>query len=308
VEQQSLGYHRHGLSRYVRTSATDCCSRATLLIRQLVGLYTRLCRRSAAWNRPLCQAYTAAAMSAASDHVVCLADVQAAATRIAPLVHRTPVLTCAHLDKLASDGTTDGAPRHAFFKCELFQKSGSFKARGACNAVTRLSDEHAARGVCTHSSGNHAQALAVAAKLRGVPAYIVMPTNAPAVKRRAVEEYGGHVIECAPTQAAREAAAAKVVADTGAAFIHPSEHPDVIAGQGTIALELLPQAVEALAPAAPGAPALDAVIVPIGGGGMTSGVAAAVKVRCCAGHISGALTTGPVLCCGADTAASAGTA
>lgn len=188
----------------------------------------------------------------------------------------------AAIDELASAGVGDGLQRRAVFKCELFQKSGSFKARGATNAVLKLSPEAAAKGVCTHSSGNHAQALAIAARMRDIPSYIVMPSNAPAVKRAAVQGYGGRVIECASTQAAREAAASKVVEETGATFIHPSEHPDVIAGQGTIALELIPQAGRHFASggaATKGAPPLDAIIVPIGGGGMTSGVAVATKVR-----------------------------
>jgi threonine dehydratase len=213
------------------------------------------------------------------------ADVAAAAARVASLVHLTPVLTCASLDAAAGG-------REVYFKCELFQRSGSFKARGACNAVALLAPEAAAKGVCTHSSGNHAQALAIAARLRGIPAHIVMPSNAPAIKRRAVEGYGATVYECAPTQAAREAEAARVAAATGAEFVHPSEDPRVMAGAGTLALELLVQVAQArglaLAPGGGSAaatlaalaalpePVLDAVIVPIGGGGMISGVATAV--------------------------------
>src|SRR5919205_4616973 len=125
-----------------------------------------------------------------------LRDVRAAAGRIAGLAHRTPVMTCATLDRLAG--------RSLFFKCENFQKAGAFKFRGACNAVRRLAPEAAARGVVTHSSGNHAQALALAAHLRGITAHVVMPTSASAVKRRAVEEYGGRVVPCAPNLAARE--------------------------------------------------------------------------------------------------------
>jgi threonine dehydratase/serine racemase len=185
-----------------------------------------------------------------------LADIQAAAERIARLAHRTPVMTCATLDLLAG--------RSLFFKCEHLQKAGAFKFRGACNAVRKLLAEIAARGVVTHSSGNHAQALALAAKLRGIPAHVVMPRTASPVKRRAVEEYGGHVVECEPTLAARETTAAAVQAETGATMIPPYNHPDVIAGQGTAALELLEQVS-----------ALDAIIAPVGGGGLLAGTALA---------------------------------
>src|SRR5262245_62558806 len=136
------------------------------------------------------------------DYAADLPSVRAAARRLAGLAHRTPVLTCATLDRLAG--------RSLYFKCENFQKAGAFKFRGACNAVLNLPAEAAARGVVTHSSGNHAQALALAAKMRDIPAHVVMPRNASPVKRRAVEEYGGRVIECAPTLAAREATAAAV--------------------------------------------------------------------------------------------------
>jgi threonine dehydratase/serine racemase len=181
-----------------------------------------------------------------------------AARRIAGLAHRTPVMTCATLDRLAG--------RALFLKCENFQKVGAFKFRGACNAVWKLSAEMAARGVVTHSSGNHAQALALAARLRGIMAHIVVPTSAPQVKRRAVEEYGGKVIECAPTLAAREETATAVVAATGATLIPPYDHPDVIAGQGTAALELLDQVAD-----------LDAIIAPVGGGGLMAGMCIAAN-------------------------------
>ncbi len=183
-----------------------------------------------------------------------LVDVREAARRIAGLAHRTPVATCATLDRLAG--------RSLFFKCEHLQKAGAFKFRGACNAVTKLSPEAAGRGVVTHSSGNHAQALALAAKLRGIPAHIVMPSNASPVKRRAVQEYGGRVVECEPTLAARETTAAAVLAETGATLIPPYNHPDVIAGQGTTALELLEQI-----------PDLNALVAPVGGGGLVAGIA-----------------------------------
>ena len=158
------------------------------------------------------------------------------------------------------------AGRSLFFKCEQLQKVGAFKFRGACNAVYRLTSAVAARGVVTHSSGNHAQALALAAKLRNIPAHIVMPSNASPVKRRAVEGYGARVIPCEPKLEAREATAAAVLAETGATLIPPYNHPDVIAGQGTAALELLEQA-----------PGLDAIIAPVGGGGLLCGVTLAAK-------------------------------
>jgi threonine dehydratase/serine racemase len=203
-----------------------------------------------------------------------LEAVQAAARRLAGWAHRTPVVTCATLDRLAG--------RELFFKCEHLQKAGAFKFRGACNAVMKLSTEVAARGVATHSSGNHAGALALAARLRGIPAHVVMPSNASPVKRRAVEEYGGRVVECEPTLEARERIAAEVLAETGATLIPPYNHPDVIAGQGTVALELLEQV-----------PGLDAVIAPVGGGGLVSGICVALReaapsVRMFAGEPAGA--------------------
>jgi threonine dehydratase len=215
------------------------------------------------------------------------------------------VLTCRSLDALATAAA--GTPVELFFKCELFQVTGSFKARGATNAVLSLPPGAAA--VCTHSSGNHAAALAYAARVAGLPAHIVMPSNAPGVKREAVAGYGGIITECAPTQAAREAAAAGVVASTGAVFVHPSEDPAVIAGQGTLALELLAQvpprpAAAAAAAAAAGddarpPPPLDVLVVPVGGGGMISGVAVAAK----GAHPGGALRVIGAEPAGADDAA-----
>jgi threonine dehydratase/serine racemase len=187
-----------------------------------------------------------------------LGDIRAAAQRIAGIAHRTPVVTNETLDRLTG--------RQLFFKCENLQKVGAFKFRGACNAVRKLTPETAARGVVTHSSGNHAQALALAAKLSGIPAHIVMPSTASPVKRRAVEGYGGRVVTCAPTLEAREETAAAILKETGATLIPPYNHPDVIAGQGTVALELL-DAV----------PRLDAVIAPVGGGGLISGIALATR-------------------------------
>ncbi len=187
-----------------------------------------------------------------------LAAIRAARVRIAPHVHRTPVLTCRSLDAEA------GA--RLFFKCENFQKIGAFKARGATNAVFALTADQAARGVVTHSSGNHGAALAYAAARRGIPAWVVMPDNAPRVKQDNVRRQGATIRFCAPTAAAREAECAQVQAETGAVLVHPFDNPDVIAGQGTAALELLEDA-----------PDLDAVIAPVGGGGLLSGTAIAAK-------------------------------
>ncbi len=187
-----------------------------------------------------------------------LAAVREAAARIKGTVHRTPVMTCDTLDRLAG--------RRLYFKCENLQKVGAFKYRGATNAVLKLTDAEAAKGVVTHSSGNHAQALALAARVRGIPAYIVMPKNAPAVKKAAVEGYGGQVTLCEPNLAAREEAAARLVKETGAALIPPFDHVDVIAGQGTVALELLEDV-----------PDLDAIITPVGGGGLLAGCTVAAR-------------------------------
>jgi len=188
---------------------------------------------------------------------VTFVEIQEAAERIRPLVHRTPVMTCETLNRL-----TD---KQLFFKCENLQKVGAFKFRGASNAVAQLTEEQKRRGVCTHSSGNHAQALALAARQQGIPAYIVMPETAPQVKVDSVRGYGAEITFCEPTQAAREATANELVERTGATFIHPYDNPQVIAGQGTAALELLEDV-----------PGLDAVICPVGGGGLASGTCLAV--------------------------------
>jgi threonine dehydratase len=190
-------------------------------------------------------------------HIPTLADIQQAAARIRPYAHRTPVLTCDSLNRAI------GA--QLFCKCENFQKVGAFKFRGACNAVFALAEAEAQRGVATHSSGNHAAALALAARLRGIPAHIVMPMNAPAVKKAAVAGYGGRIVFCEPTLAAREATLTRVVQDTGATFIHPYNDPRVVAGQGTAVLELCTDV-----------PELDLVLVPVGGGGLLSGTALTV--------------------------------
>ncbi|HVN33636.1 MAG TPA: pyridoxal-phosphate dependent enzyme [Casimicrobiaceae bacterium] len=187
-----------------------------------------------------------------------LAAIRAAATRIAPFVHRTPVLTCRSIDAEV------GAALH--FKCENFQKVGAFKARGATNAVSSLSASVAAKGVVTHSSGNHGAALAYAARARGIPAWIVMPENAPRVKQENVRRFGATIRFCAPTPAAREEACAEVQRQTGAILVHPFDNVHVIAGQGTAALEL-----------ADAVPDLDIVIAPVGGGGLLSGTSIAMR-------------------------------
>lgn len=183
---------------------------------------------------------------------VILADVQAAADRIRGLVHETPVVTSETLDRLAGC--------EIFLKCENLQKAGAFKARGAMNAVLLLSDHIRARGVATHSSGNHGAALARAAQIKGVPAYIVVPANAKQVKQDAIRGYGGEVILCEPTLKAREEMLDKVIRETGATIVHPYDQDEIIAGQGTAALELIDQV-----------PQLDALVVPVGGGGLLAG-------------------------------------
>ena len=185
-------------------------------------------------------------------------DIREAHRRIAPYIHRTPVMSSEAIDGLY------GA--ELFFKCENFQKAGAFKSRGATNAVFSLSEEEAKKGVATHSSGNHAGALALAAQRRGIPAYVVMPRNAPHVKRAATEGYGAKITFCEPTLEARETELHKVLERTGATFIHPFNNPVVIAGQGTAALELLEDV-----------PDLVAVMAPVGGGGLMSGTALAVS-------------------------------
>ena len=187
-----------------------------------------------------------------------LNSIRAAHERIRPHVHRTPVLRSERLNE---------ASRAAlYFKCENFQKIGAFKARGATNAVFSLDEATAERGVATHSSGNHGAALARAAKLRGIPAHIVMPSNSAKVKMRAVEGYGARVVLCEPTEAAREATCADVISSTGATLIHSFENEEVMAGQGTTAVELLEDV-----------PDLDLVMCPIGGGGLLCGTAVAAK-------------------------------
>jgi threonine dehydratase len=187
-----------------------------------------------------------------------LGAIRAAHARIGPHVHRTPVFRCRSLDAEV------GAELH--FKCENLQKVGAFKARGATNAVFSLTDGEARHGVVTHSSGNHGAALAYAARARGIPAWVVMPENAPKVKQDNVRRFGATIRFCAPTVAARETACAAIQSETGALLIHPFDDARVIAGQGTAALELL----EAV-------PDLDILIAPVGGGGLLSGTAIAAR-------------------------------
>ena len=186
-----------------------------------------------------------------------LKEIREAHERIKPYIHRTPVLTCSALNRMCS--------AELFFKCENFQKVGAFKTRGATNTVFSLSDEEASKGVATHSSGNHAAALALAAQRRGIKAYVVMPKNSPVIKQNAVKGYGAEITFCEPTLKAREDTLAKVVERTGAAFVHPYNDYRVIAGQGTAALELLEDV-----------PDLDIVMAPVGGGGLLSGTSISV--------------------------------
>jgi threonine dehydratase len=186
-----------------------------------------------------------------------ISAIRAAHERIRQYIKRTPVITSLHLDEEIGASL--------FFKCENFQEIGAFKARGATNAVFALDEMTASRGVVTHSSGNHGAALARAAKLRGIPAHIVMPSNSTKVKIRAVERLGGQIIFCEPNEASREAICAEVISKTGAALIHPFENENVIAGQGTAVIELLEE-VDA-----------DFVMCPVGGGGLLAGTAVAAK-------------------------------
>lgn len=185
-----------------------------------------------------------------------LDDVRRAADRIAAHSNRTPVHRCRHLESLAGC--------ELFFKCEMFQRTGSFKFRGAANAALKLGAEAAKRGLVTHSSGNHGQALAAAGKLIGAPVYVVMPTGASAFKRKAIEGYGATVVPCEWTAESRLSMLSETARRTGGIVIPPYDHPDIIAGQGTAALELLDEVRD-----------LDAIVAPIGGGGLISGMAIA---------------------------------
>jgi threonine dehydratase len=183
-------------------------------------------------------------------------DIQRTHAKVGPYIHKTPVLT--------SSALNENDHCQLFFKCENFQKTGSFKIRGALNAVLSLAPDQIGNGVTTHSSGNHAAALAYAAKLRGIPAYVVMPDTAPGIKKRAVASYGAEIIFCSADLASRESTVSEVISRTGATFIHPYNYFDTIAGQGTVGLELLEQV-----------PDLDFVVTPVGGGGLLSGTAIA---------------------------------
>ena len=206
-------------------------------------------------------------------YAVSIDDIRAAAGRIKSVGHRTPILTSQTLDKMAG--------RKLFFKCENFQKVGAFKLRGGWNAVSMLSDEEAAKGVCTHSSGNHAQALAFSAMKRGIASYIVMPNNVPDVKLDAVKGYGANITLCEPTLEARKTTLDEIVKKTGAHVVHPFNNPNVIAGQGTAALEMIEDLGE-----------LDAIIAPIGGGGLMSGTCVTTRSLLPEAKLFGAEPTG----------------
>lgn len=184
--------------------------------------------------------------------------VQEAHERIRSLIHRTPVMTCATLDGESGN--------RVFLKCENLQRGGAFKFRGACNAILQLTPDERKRGVVTHSSGNHAQALALAARINGITCRVVMPTSAPEVKRRATAGYGAEIIPCEPTLEARLATAARVIAETGAVMVPPYDDDRIIAGAGTAALELLDEVGD-----------LDAILTPVGGGGLLAGTALAAQ-------------------------------
>lgn len=185
--------------------------------------------------------------------------IQQAHERIKPYIHRTPVMTSSGLNELAGCSL--------YFKCENFQKIGAFKARGAMNAILSLTPEQRAKGIATHSSGNHAQAVARAAKIVGVPSYIVMPKTAPEIKKRGVRGYGGQIFECEPTVESRESTLAEVIRNTGATEVHPFNNYAVITGQATAAKELIEDINEKL----------DVMLAPVGGGGLLSGTLLAVK-------------------------------
>jgi threonine dehydratase len=187
-----------------------------------------------------------------------LEDIRQAHLRIQPFIHRTPILTSTAIDEMAGC--------RIFFKCENFQKVGAFKARGAANAVAKLTEAQKKNGVATHSSGNHAAALARAATVAGIKSYIVMPSNAPEIKKKAVKGYGGEVIECEPNLQARETTLQAVVDRTGATFIPPYDYFDVIEGQATCALEMWDEHIP-----------FDVVMAPVGGGGLLAGTALTTK-------------------------------
>jgi len=207
------------------------------------------------------------------QYATSISEIEAAVRRLQGVVHRTPIATCRQLDEVAG--------REVFIKCENLQKVGAFKYRGASNAVMQLSSEQASAGVVTHSSGNHAQALALAARLRSIPAWIVMPSNAPQIKQDAVADYGATIVLCEPTLAARETTAADIMAQQKATFIHPYNDARVIAGQATVGVEILEQVTE-----------LDAIVAPVGGGGLLAGIALAAKALNPSIRVYGAEPTG----------------
>lgn len=190
------------------------------------------------------------------NHIPNLDDIKEAHERIKPFIHQTPVLTSTSINALAGC--------EIYFKCENFQKIGAFKARGGMNAVLSLSKEEQEKGITTHSSGNHAQAIALAAKTVGTKAYIVMPSNAPIIKKNGVKALDGEIIECEPTLEARESTVQQVIDRTGATFVHPFNNYDVIAGQATTTVELIAEI-----------PNLEIIMAPVGGGGLLSGTALA---------------------------------
>ena len=206
------------------------------------------------------------------EYSVSIEDVFAAAARLDGIVKRTPVVSAEGIDEIAG--------RQVLMKCENLQHIGAFKFRGATNAVIMLGDA-AEKGVCTHSSGNHAQALSMAAKNRGIDAYIVMPKTAPRVKVLGVKDQGAELTFCEPTLAARESTAGEIIDRTGAALVHPYDNPDVIAGQGTAALEFFQQAGE-----------LDAIVSPVGGGGLMSGTSVTIRALTPDARIFGAEPAG----------------
>ena len=192
------------------------------------------------------------------QYAISISEIEAAVKRLTGVVHRTPIATCQQLDEVAG--------RKVFVKCENLQKVGAFKYRGASNAVLQLNSEQASAGVVTHSSGNHAQAVALAARQRSIPVWIVMPANAPQIKQDAVADYGATIVLCEPTLAARETTAAEIVAQQKATFIHPYNNARVMAGQATVGVEILEQVSQ-----------LDAIVAPVGGGGLLAGIALAAK-------------------------------
>jgi threonine dehydratase len=192
------------------------------------------------------------------QYAISISEIEDAVERLTGVVHRTPIATCQQLDEVAG--------REVFVKCENLQKVGAFKYRGASNAVIQLNSEQASAGVVTHSSGNHAQAVALAARRRNIPAWIVMPANAPQIKQDAVADYGATIVLCDPTLEARETTAAEIVAQQKATFIHPYNNAHVMAGQATVGVEILEQVRQ-----------LDAIVAPVGGGGLLAGIALAAK-------------------------------